>query len=59
MSTNHQTRIAEILKKFEPELLSEWIEEQKANIRQKALLKDTDLRKQCSQFLSLLQSSRP
>ncbi len=57
MTTNGQTRIPEVLRKYEPQLLSEWVEEQKANVRQQGLLRDAELRGQCSEFLGLLQSA--
>jgi rsbT co-antagonist protein RsbR len=57
MSTNHKSRIPEILKKYEPQLLAEWVDEQKTNLRQSALVKDSELRDQCGQFLALLQQA--
>jgi rsbT co-antagonist protein RsbR len=57
MSTNHKSKIPEILKKYEPQLLAEWVNEQKANLRQSALVKDSELRDQCGQFLALLQQA--
>ena len=44
MSTNHKSRIPEILKKYEPQLLAEWVDEQKANLRRNAVVKDSELR---------------
>ncbi len=54
---NNSSRMPDILRKHEPQLLAEWMEEQKANLRQKGLLKDTELRGQCSRFLELLQKA--
>ena len=47
-------RLAELVKKFEQELLNEWLQEQLSGLsRQKLLMKDEELRQQCREFLSL------
>jgi rsbT co-antagonist protein RsbR len=56
-------RLAELVKKFEQELLNEWLQEQLSGLsRQKLLMKDEELRQQCREFLGLftqaLQSDR-
>jgi rsbT co-antagonist protein RsbR len=56
MNTN-SSRIPDILSKYEQELLTEWIEEQKSNIRQKDLFKEGEIRSQSAQFLGLLQKA--
>lgn len=52
-----KTRIPELLKKHANELIEEWITEQKGNLRQKSMLSDDELRKQCSEFLQILQEA--
>jgi rsbT co-antagonist protein RsbR len=56
MSANH-SRIPDILKRHEPELLAAWIQEQKTNLRQQGQIKEGELRGQCTQFLNLLQKA--
>jgi rsbT co-antagonist protein RsbR len=49
------TRIHEILKKYQAELLEEWLTAMTTNgVRRDALMKETELREQCSEFLRLL-----
>jgi rsbT co-antagonist protein RsbR len=52
-----KSRIPDILKRHEADLLGEWIEEQKTNVRQKNLIKDSELREQSARFLNLLQKA--
>jgi rsbT co-antagonist protein RsbR len=54
VSPNAKSVIPQVLKKHEADLLREWVEDQRANVRQKALGKDTELRGDCSRFLDLL-----
>jgi rsbT co-antagonist protein RsbR len=50
-----KTRIPDILRKFEPEILQEWTQDLlKAGGRQKLLIKEQDLKTQCKEFLNLL-----
>jgi rsbT co-antagonist protein RsbR len=55
VSTTRKSRIPAILDKYESELLADWLAEQQANLRQRGLLKEADLRGQCSRFLDLLK----
>lgn len=49
-----KTRIPEITKKFEESILADWIQEQLAlGTKQKLLMKEEELRKQCQEFLRL------
>lgn len=53
-----KTRIPEILRQYEQELLSDWLQEQaKAISRQKMLMKEPELREQCTRFLRLLREA--
>jgi rsbT co-antagonist protein RsbR len=53
-----QNGLSAILNKQESTLLSEWIKEQSSvQGRQGAVLKESELRKQCSEFLRLLRAS--
>jgi rsbT co-antagonist protein RsbR len=53
-----QSGLSAILNKQESTLLSEWIKEQSSvQGRQGAVLKESELRRQCSEFLGLLRSS--
>jgi rsbT co-antagonist protein RsbR len=53
-----QNGLSAILNKQESTLLSEWIKEQSSvQGRQGAVLKESELRKQCSEFLGLLRAS--
>ncbi len=56
-SLTHST-LAEILNKHEPMILSDWIKEQSSvQGRRGAAPKESELRTQCAEFLSLLRSS--
>lgn len=58
MTWNGKSRILEILKTYEAELLDDWIKEQKAtSIRWNKLMAETELREQCVEFLSLLREA--
>jgi rsbT co-antagonist protein RsbR len=52
------SNLAIILEKYEPELLSQWIDEQlTSSSRRKDLIKDSELREQSQQFLRALRSA--
>ena len=51
------SRIAEVLKKYEPDLLSEWLKAQAANGTRRELISDVELQEQSREFLRLLQSA--
>jgi rsbT co-antagonist protein RsbR len=58
MSTASNTKILEILQKRSPEILEDWLGKQRAAASSKTrLLKDSELREQSSQFLTLLSAS--
>ncbi len=53
-----KSRIPEIVKKSEQDLLKDWIQEQTASTsRQKLLIKEDELRQQCRDFLNLLSQA--
>ena len=54
MSTKGVSRLPEIIKRHESDLLSEWMQEQKANSRLAGLIKEQELRVQCARFLAQL-----
>lgn len=45
------TRLAEIIKKYETEILSDWMKEQLASVRRRDLMNDAELRDQSSRLL--------
>lgn len=53
MSLNGQSKIPQILKNHEAELLAEWLKEQMAAGIRKDLLRETELREECREFLDL------
>jgi len=58
MASDRKTRIPEILKTHEADLVAEWIKEQTATIAGGAgRLKEGELREQCTSFLRLLQQA--
>ncbi len=64
MSTPAKTGLSEILKKYDSELLADWLKEQTAfATRQQFSFKEGELKSQCSEFLRLLrigtQSNNP
>ncbi len=53
-----KTRIAEIVRKSEQDLLKDWMDEQaNATSRQKLLMKEEELRQQCKEFLGLISQA--
>ncbi len=53
-----KNRISDIVKKFEQDILSDWVQEQvKSTARQKLMMKEDELRQQCREFLSLLSQA--
>lgn len=58
MAEPTKTRLPEILRQYEQELLAEWIQEQTNLVsRQRMLMKEGELREQCTQFLQLLREA--
>ena len=57
MTTNGVSRLPDIFKRNEEALLTEWMQEQKANIRQAGSIKDSELRVQCAEFLHQLNKA--
>lgn len=55
--SSHKTRLAEVLKKHEADLIKEWIKEQTSVVSRQGVLKEGELREQATQFLRLLQES--
>ncbi len=47
MSLNGQSKIPEILKNYEAQLLTDWLQEQMAAGIRKDLIKETELRQEC------------
>jgi rsbT co-antagonist protein RsbR len=54
MNANKSTRLPDLLKQHETELLASWVNEQKSNFGQAERLKEVELRNQCTEFLSHL-----
>jgi rsbT co-antagonist protein RsbR len=57
VTANEKTILPDVLKKHEADLLQEWLQEQRANTRQKALGNDAELRASCARFLELLRQA--
>nr|WP_228053261.1 STAS domain-containing protein [Nodosilinea sp. LEGE 07298] len=57
MEMTHSSKIPEILKTHETELLSEWNQELLATNTRKGLIKEAELREECREFLKLLRSA--
>ena len=58
MGKNSKSRIPEVLKKFEKELLADWVKEQlNAIVLRRDLIKEPELRQQSADFLALLQEA--
>jgi rsbT co-antagonist protein RsbR len=57
MEMTHSSKIPEILKTHEAELLSEWNQELIATNTRKGLIKEAELREECREFLKLLRSA--
>ncbi|MBD2182299.1 STAS domain-containing protein [Planktothrix sp. FACHB-1355] len=53
MNLNRQSKIPDILKNREAELLSEWLKEQMATGIRKDLYRESELREECKEFLDL------
>jgi rsbT co-antagonist protein RsbR len=54
MNANNSSRLPDLLKKYEPELLASWLHEQTSTFRQGQRLKEAELRTQCTEFLGHL-----
>lgn len=57
MSASGKSEIPEIITKFETELLTSWLNEQIAAGIRKDLIKETELREECREFLELLKEA--
>jgi rsbT co-antagonist protein RsbR len=57
MSANGESRLPELLQQHEPEVLDEWVREQKSVLGQKGQIKDQELRTQCADFLARLRQA--
>ena len=58
MGKNSKSRIPEVLKKFEKELLADWVKEQlNAIVLRRDLIKEPELRQQSADFLALLRET--
>jgi rsbT co-antagonist protein RsbR len=57
MTSNRKSRLPEILKKHEAELVSGWIKEQMGSGGAVGRIKESDLREQCGRFLRLVQEA--
>jgi rsbT co-antagonist protein RsbR len=50
-------KLPELLAKHEERILSEWLQEMSSSVRRSDLIKDSDLRAQCSQLLRLIKKA--
>ncbi len=57
MGLSNGSKIPEVVEKYEAQLLADWIQALVANNASKGLIKETQLREECQEFLSLLRTS--
>ncbi len=57
MSKDGRSRLPELLSQYETELLTEWVKEQKAKLRDKGQVKEQELRGRCAEFLGHLREA--
>lgn len=57
MSADRKSRIPEVLKKYESDLLAEWTKLQVVSLGQTGRIKEGELRDQCGTFLRMLQEA--
>src|SRR5262245_5206841 len=57
MGQNGRSRIPELLRKYETDLLAEWIQQQIAAGPRSGRIEEAELRAQCRSFLSLLREA--
>jgi rsbT co-antagonist protein RsbR len=57
MTSNRKSRLPEILKKHEAELVSGWVKEQMGSGGAVGRIKESELREQCGRFLRLVQEA--
>ena len=57
MGLSNGSKIPEVLEKYEAQLLADWIQALVADNASKGLIKETQLREECREFLSLLRTS--
>jgi rsbT co-antagonist protein RsbR len=59
MGLSNGSKIPEVVEKYEAQLLADWIQALVANNASKGLIKETQLREECQEFLSLLKDICP
>ena len=57
MEMNRRSKIPEILKAYETDLLADWIQELAAANTRKGLIKEAEIREECHEFLRLLRAA--
>lgn len=57
MGPSGKSHIPEILKKYETELLADWLQELKAASSRRGLIKEAELQEECREFLELLKKT--
>lgn len=57
MGLSNGSKIPQVLEKYEAQLLADWLQALMANNASKGLIKETQLREECQEFLSLLRTS--
>ncbi len=57
MATNGHSRLPEILRRYEAEILAAWVQEQKGLLRDKGQVKEQELRVRCAEFLGHLNKA--
>lgn len=57
MNANVKSQISEVLKKYDSDLLTDWVKEQLGSGQQSGRIKESELRQQCGTFMRLLQQA--
>lgn len=57
MEMNHRSKIPEILKAYEADLLADWMQELVSSNTRRGLIKEAELREECQEFLRLLRNA--
>jgi rsbT co-antagonist protein RsbR len=57
MGLSNGSKIPQVVEKYEADLLADWIQTLMANNTRRGLLKETELKQECGEFLSLLRKA--
>ncbi|MBW4627097.1 MAG: RsbRD N-terminal domain-containing protein [Brasilonema octagenarum HA4186-MV1] len=57
MGLSNASKISQVIEKYEADLLADWIQTLMANNTRRGLLKETELKQECGEFLSLFKKA--